>query len=181
MRILQVLHFRLPKKTTDGVIFDTLLKVCGTTGYPVGHIQFCLQDSSEKLRKQSCIAKVLKCFPELERFQGSFQQVWDQDRVVFLANADAKLHERVAEPSTIKAGSRDPVDPAILSAILHGVPRRFPIWDVDIFFGGSEVLNIAGLPPTAFDERPHLRVITSPGIHFRSHWGSAKRRQSLSA
>jgi len=181
MRILQTFLFRLPKKTSDGVIFDSILKALETTGYQTDQIQFCLQNCSEKLRKQSSVARVLKCFPELEQFQGSFQQAWDQDRVVFLSNADAKLHERVAEPSTIKIGSRDPADPAILSQILHGVPKRFPFWDVDIFFGGSEVLNIAGLPATAFEERSHLRQITSPGIHFRSHWGPAKRRQSLGA
>jgi hypothetical protein len=181
MRILQTFHFRLPKKTADGVIFDSILRALETTGYQNRHIQFCLQNCAEKSSRQSSIARVLKCFPELERFQGSFQQVWDQDRVVFLANTEAGLHDRVAEPSTIKTGSRDPVDPGILSEILHGVPRRFPIWDVDIFFGGSEELNLAGLPANAFDERPHLRTITSPGIHFRSHWGPAKRRQNLGA
>jgi hypothetical protein len=134
MRILQKFLFRVPKKTGDGVIFDGILKVLETTGYRTDQIQFCLQNNSEGLRKISPVARVMKFFPELERFQGSYEQVWDKKRVVFLSNSDARLLERVAEPSSIKTGSHDSIDTAILSEILHGVPKRFPFRDVDIFF-----------------------------------------------
>jgi hypothetical protein len=181
MRILQIFHFRTPKEKTDGEIFDFVFNSLKPNAYVADGIQFCLENAPVGLRKVDPVSRAVKCFPELAPFRGSYETKWDRSRVELLSNNGSKIHERVAEPSTISTAPRSFVNAAILSEILHGVPKRFPFWAVDIFFGNLAALNVAGLPAADFDERPHSLTITAPGVNFRSHWRAAKRSQSLTA
>jgi hypothetical protein len=90
MRILQIFHFRPPKDKTDGEIFDFILNNLKPYGYDAKGIQFCFENRPASISKIDSVLRVVKNFPVLGRFRGSFQMAPDRDQMKLLSNNGAK-------------------------------------------------------------------------------------------
>jgi hypothetical protein len=102
-------------------------------------------------------------------------------RVITLSNSGTALHACYAAPLTVTVTSSDAVSSATLSEIMHGVPRRFPFWEANVFFGNVDALNLAGAPESGFKERTFPHEMTAPGIMLHAQRCGKKQWRQLTA
>lgn len=128
-------------------------------------------------KRVSSIERVLKRWPELERFA----------RIVGPA---ARGHTR-AMSNVTERGAIEPIDFAIIKEIARGVPRSFPCHGVGFHFSASGFSEGPELPPAADPRtismlaRAGVDVFagqpTSAGINVRDSWWVNGRQRSVAA
>lgn len=130
-------------------------------------------------KRVSSIARVLKRWPELERFARTTGSVGP-------GRAEVRAMSNVTETGTVEA-----VDFAILREIAAGVPKSFPCHAIDLHFSVPAFSDGPPLPAT-----PDLQTLrglmragvdigaghpTSPGISVHDKWWVNGRQRSLAA
>jgi hypothetical protein len=131
------------------------------------------------IKKVSSIARVVKRWPQLERFARE------------AGSAAATGAARRAMSNLTETGTVAPVDFAIIEEIARGVPKSFPFHGINLHFSAPGFSEGPALPPAP--DRQTLSTLmragvdigagqpTSAGISVQDSWWVNGRQRSLSA
>ena len=180
MQILKLFALRIPNDETEGVTFDRVLKLLGASGYNPGKIRFRFEDHAESayVKRVSAVERAIKAYPEIGLFRGEIIQQWNNNqRLVVLSNFHTGSLRELRTPSAPETSA----PPAMLSEILHGIPRRFPFWHATVLFDDIEALNLPEGPVTGDNETLNDHDLTGPGVILQSNWWTTRRMRGLEA
>jgi hypothetical protein len=182
--LFQTLYFREQKDETIGALYDRLIGFLKNASYNLSRIRFTLPDFPKIIRKKGGVERVLKDYPELACFRGSFVSILDQNRVEFISNEEQGQHLFPMEPETLATqASRGPIDPEVLSSILHRCPRTIPFFSGDIVFDELDTFNLSGIPLQKLPIRAQPNSVRRPNLRlsFTNAGGSRGQSQFLRA
>ena len=181
MQILKLFALRILNDETEGVTFDRVLKVLSASGYSPEKIRFRFEDHPESayVKRVSAVERAIKAYPAIGLFRGEIIQQWNNNqRLVVLSNFHAGSSRRELHTPAVPETA---VPPAMLSEILHGIPRRFPFWHATVLFDDIQAFNLPEGPVTGDNETLNNHDLTGPGVILQSNWWTSRRMRGLEA